>query len=60
MNDRCKKLYDRYTEVYNELSDIMVSAGIDTKLLRKVVSARSDFDIQDNKDKLKEAIKSLI
>jgi len=60
MDDKCKKLWDKYTEAYNELSDKMVLAGIDTKLLRRVVSARSDFDIQDNKVKLRESLKSLI
>lgn len=57
MDDRCKRLWDKYTEVYNDLSDQMAAAGINPKLLRQVVEARSDFDIQVSKAKLREVLK---
>jgi hypothetical protein len=60
MDDKCRILWDKYTNEYNALSDKLTAAGISTKLLRQVVTTRSDFDTQDIKAKLKDALKTII
>ena len=58
MTNRQQKLWDKYTEYYNDLSDTLESAGIDPKLLRKVVDARHEYDLCDFVDKVNQALKS--
>jgi hypothetical protein len=58
MSNRRKTLWDRYTEDYNHLSDMLESAGIDPRLLRKVVDTRHEYDLCDFMDKVTQALQS--
>lgn len=57
-NNKQQALWNTYSEKYNKLSDKMAGAGIDVKLLRDVINARTNIDINYTKNKIDDALKS--
>jgi uncharacterized protein YdcH (DUF465 family) len=58
MNSKAKRLWDRYSKEYNELSDKLSKAGIDTQMLKSVIEHRVKFEICDIKDRISTTIKN--